>query len=113
LIRIGGTVSAFGFAAVFLGASVPGLWAACFVSASGMGCIVPAFSAMAANAARPHEQGTAAGTLGAAQGLGMVVGSLLSGMLFHAVAGVPCLVCAALLLLVALWPFLSAVRQHD
>jgi len=75
-----------------------------FVAAIGMGWIFPAFSAMAANAVQAHEQGAAAGTVGAAQGLGIVLGPLGGTLLYRLGPSVPYLTIAALLLLMALWP---------
>jgi MFS transporter, DHA1 family, tetracycline resistance protein len=104
MIRIGGLVAACGFGSAVWVESVPGLWAAYFVAAAGMGWIFPAFSALAANAVQPHEQGSTAGTIGAAQGLGMVAGPLTGTLVYAAGPAVPYLLVAALLLVMALWP---------
>ncbi len=83
MIRIGGLVAACGFGATVLTTTVWGLWACYFLAAAGMGWVFPAFSALAANSVEPHEQGTTAGSIGAAQGMGMVAGPL-SGTLVYA-----------------------------
>ena len=52
----------------------------------------------------PHEQGTTAGSIGAAQGMGMVAGPLIGTLLYAAGPAVPYLLVALMLLLMALWP---------
>ncbi len=104
MIRIGGLVAACGFGGAVWVDSAWSLWLCYFVSAAGMGWIFPAFSALAANAVDPHEQGTTAGSIGAAQGLGMVTGPLIGTLLYGAGPAVPYLLVAAMLLVMALWP---------
>lgn len=67
-----------------------------------MGWIFPALSALAANAVEPHEQGAAAGSIGAAQGLGIVLGPLVGSLLYEVSPGVPYVLVCVLLVLVAL-----------
>jgi MFS family permease len=104
MIRIGGLVAAAGFGAALWVDSALSLWVCYFVSAAGMGWIFPAFSALAANAVQPHEQGTTAGSIGAAQGLGMVCGPFIGSLLYGVAPAVPYLLVAVLLVLMALWP---------
>lgn len=52
------------------------------IAAFGMGLIFPAFQAMAANSVSEVEQGVAAGTVSSAQGLGIIIGPLLSTALY-------------------------------
>jgi MFS family permease len=111
MIRIGGVVAACGFAAVAWVDTVAGLWACYFVSAAGMGWIFPAFAALAANAVQAHEQGATAGSIGAAQGLGMVTGPLIGTLLYATGPAVPYLLVAAMLLLMVSWPVASS-RQN-
>ncbi|MDO5103424.1 MAG: MFS transporter [Lautropia sp.] len=103
LIRIGALVSAAGFGAVSLVSTQWALMACFFFAAAGMGWVFPAFSAMAANAVQPHEQGAAAGSVGAAQGLGIVLGPLAGSLLYELGPGIPYLLVGTLLVLVALW----------
>jgi MFS transporter, DHA1 family, tetracycline resistance protein len=111
MIRIGGVVAASGFAAVAWVDTVSGLWACYFVSAAGMGWIFPAFAALAANAVKAHEQGATAGSIGAAQGMGMVTGPLIGTLLYAAGPAVPYLLVAAILLVMALWPVASSSQD--
>ena len=104
MIYVGGLVSAVGFGAVALAETAPVMWACYFVAAAGMGWVFPAFSALAANAVEPHEQGAAAGTVGAAQGLGIVVGPLVGTVLYGVSPGTPYLLVGVMLAAVALWP---------
>lgn len=104
LIRAGAVVAALGFGATAM-AGTPTWLAACyFVAAAGMVWVFPAFAALAANAVEGHEQGAAAGSVGAAQGLGIVLGPLAGTLLYEFGAGVPYLLVALLLAGVALWP---------
>ncbi len=113
MIRIGGMVAAGGFAAVAWVDTVWGLWACYFISAAGMGWIFPAFAALAANAVEAHEQGATAGSIGAAQGMGMVTGPLIGTLLYAAGPAVPYLLVAAMLLVMALWPVAPARQSPD
>ncbi|PMX74893.1 MFS transporter [Pseudomonas sp. GW456-12-1-14-LB2] len=109
LIRAGALVAAVGFAGRILADAAWGLWLCFFVSAGGMGLIFPSFAALAANAVDASEQGATAGSIGAAQGFGVVIGPLAATLIYDVDPRLPYLVAAALLLLVALWP---QTRQH-
>ena len=52
---------------------------------------------------QPNEQGAAAGAVGAAQGLGTVLGPLAGAMLLQITPGMPYAVSGVLLALVAVW----------
>ncbi len=104
MIRVGASVSALGFAAAALANSAPTLWACFFIAAGGMGFVFPAFSALAANAMGPSEQGATAGSISAAQGMGAVIGPLAGTLVYALDPRLPFLAVAALLLLVGLWP---------
>ncbi|MHC8309033.1 MFS transporter [Pseudomonas sp. GT1P32] len=104
LIRVGAMVAALGFSGSIMVDSAWGLWLGFFVSASGMGLIFPSFAALAANAVEASEQGATAGSIGAAQGFGVVIGPLTATLIYGIEPRLPYLVAAALLLLVALWP---------
>ncbi len=103
LIRIGGFVGGIGFASVMLATSAPMLWASFAFAALGMGWVYPSVSALAANAVEPHEQGAAAGSIGAAQGLGTVLGPIVGTVAYGIDNGLPYAMTGALLLLTALW----------
>ena len=47
-----------------------------FIAAAGLGWLFPAVSALAANSVRGHEQGAAAGAIGTAHGLGMIMDAM-------------------------------------
>lgn len=104
LARIGALVAGLGAGSMVVVDGVLPLCLAFGVMAAGMGWVFPAFPALAANAVQAHEQGAAAGCIGAAQGLGIVSGPLV-GTLLHGVSPVVPFACAgALMLAMALWP---------
>ncbi|HDS1737636.1 MULTISPECIES: MFS transporter [Pseudomonas] len=111
MIRVGASISALGFAAASLAASAEWLWAAFFIAAAGMGFVFPAFSALAANAMHASEQGATAGSIGAAQGMGAVIGPLAGTLVYALDPRLPFLAVALLLLLVGLWPMPAAARR--
>lgn len=104
MIRIGALVAAVGFAAIIAAAHAWVLWLGFFVSAAGMGWIFPSFAALASNSVDAAEQGATAGSIGAAQGLGVVVGPLAGTLVYAVEPRLPYLLAAVLLLLVAAWP---------
>ncbi len=109
MIRIGALVAAVGFAASIAAAHAWVLWLGFFVSAAGMGWIFPSFAALASNSVDAAEQGATAGSIGAAQGLGVVVGPLAGTLVYAVEPRLPYLLAAVLLFLVAAWP--EARRQ--
>lgn len=104
MVQVGATVAGLGFAGVCLVTQVWHLWLCYFVAAMGMGWVFPAFSALAANAVNADEQGSAAGAVGAAQGLGVVLGPLLGSSVYALAPYWPYLLISLLLLLIAVWP---------
>lgn len=111
MIRIGACVSGLGFGAAAFASNAPWLWAAFAVAAFGMGFVFPAFSALAANAMQACEQGATAGSVGAAQGMGAVIGPLAGSLVYTLDPRLPFLAVAALLVLLGLWPA-SADKRH-
>jgi len=98
-IVLGALISGIGFASV---AGVQQAWqlpAAYALAAFGMGFVFPSFQALAADAVEAHEQGAAAGTVAAAQGLGMVAGPMLGTLLYRGGPSLPYLLVGTLLLL--------------
>lgn len=97
-IILGALIAGIGFASV---AAVQQTWqlpAAYALAAFGMGFVFPSFQALAADAVQAHEQGAAAGTVAAAQGLGMVAGPMLGTLLYRGGASLPYLLVGVLLL---------------
>lgn len=109
LIRRGAVVAMMGFLVAGFTVAPWQLIASYFVMALGMGLVFPAFSAMAANAVAAHEQGTVAGTVSAAQGIGMVLGPLAGALLYGIAPAVPFVVGALMLASIALW--VGAARE--
>ncbi|WP_439816445.1 MFS transporter [Zavarzinia sp. CC-PAN008] len=104
LIRVGGTVAGLGFASTALATSDWALWASHFVAAAGMGWVFPAFGALAANSVGPDEQGSAAGTVSSAQGLGIVLGPMVGTLAYDIDPGASYVVAGGAILAAALWP---------
>lgn len=105
-IVIGALVSGIGFASSALVALQWQLLLAYGVAAFGMGFVFPSFQALAADSVEAHEQGAAAGTVAAVQGMGMVVGPLLGTLLYRWSPSLPYLFVGTVLLvlsLVAAW----------
>lgn len=101
-IGIGAALAAIGFASMLLVDGQFGLLTAYALIAFGMGMVLPAFQAATANAVEAHEQGAAAGTVAAMQGLGMVLGPLLGTGLYRLSPVAPYLLAATVLGLLAL-----------
>lgn len=104
LIFLGALIGAVGFGASALASTPVLLWLCYGVAAFGMGWMFPSNSASAANAVQPHEQGAAAGTVAAAQGLGVILGPIAGTFVYALDIGAPYLMVAAMLLAAALWP---------
>lgn len=113
LIAIGAVGGAIGFALCALAAHTSVLWLAYFIAAAGMGFVFPAFSALAANAVSANEQGAAAGSVGAAQGLGMVLGPVVGTVVYSLSPHLPYALCAALLLALAVGVGRLALRPSQ
>jgi len=105
-VWLGASIAGVGFGCVAL-ASTPTALLLCYgVAAFGMGFVFPSFQAMAANAVERHEQGAAAGTVSAAQGLGMVLGPLAGTLLYRVAPGLPYALVGGALLLLGLFTLL-------
>lgn len=103
LIKFGGMIGAVGFGSVILATSAPALWACYALAAFGMGWVYPSVSALAANSVQAHEQGAAAGSVAAAQGLGVILGPIVGTFVYTIDNGAPFAVIGAMLLVAALW----------
>jgi MFS family permease len=104
LIRIGALLGGMGFASVTLATTPAMLWASYACAAFGMGWVYPSVSALAANSVEAHEQGAAAGTIAAGQGLGTILGPLIGTLVYSMENGAPYALTGALLVGAALWP---------
>lgn len=102
LIRTGAVIGVLGFASAAISLSTGMLATSFLVVSVGTGCIFPAFAALASNAVEPHEQGAAAGSIGAAQGFGMVVGPIAGTLLYSLSPSVPYFFAALLLGVIAI-----------
>ena len=103
-IRIGAVVASLGFVTVMFAYSSWLLCTGYFIAAAGLGWLFPAVSALAANSVRGNEQGAAAGAIGTAHGLGMIIGPLIGTLAYDLDPGAPYGLMAVLMVLVAIWP---------
>ena len=71
------------------------------VAALGLGLVFPAVQAIAANSVTEGEQGVAAGTLSACQGLGMIIAPLVATTIYTLSPSAPYLFCGVILLLLS------------
>lgn len=106
LMLTGAPIAALGFSVALFVQTPWQLLSGYFIAGFGMGYIFPAVQVASANAVAAHEQGAAAGTLGAAQALGMVVAPLLAGLLYRSIGPTaPYLLSVALVGLIAILAF--------
>lgn len=98
---LGASIAGLGFLSVPLVQTQSQLLLCYGTAAFGMGFVFPTFQALAANAVQKHEQGAAAGTVSAAQGLGMVLAPLCGTLLYRIAPGAPYLLVGGLLLALA------------
>jgi len=82
--------------------SQAGLLVSYCIMAAGLGLVFPSVQALTANSVEQHEQGAAAGTLAAVQGLAMVVMPLICTLFYEMNPILPYLIAAALLLLLSI-----------
>jgi len=82
LLKYGAFIASVGYIIVFMMNSQLVLIIGFCIGAFGMGMLFPAFQALAVNLVEKEEQGAASGTVSAAQGLGMIVGPLVSTAIY-------------------------------
>ena len=103
LIKCGGIIAAAGFSCTIFASTPLVLWFSYGVAGFGMGWVFPSVSALAANSVEDHEQGAAAGTISAAQGLGIVVGPIVGTGVYSIDNGLPYGLIAVMLMLAIGW----------
>lgn len=82
LLKYGSFIASFGYIIVsFMNSQVVLVVGFC-IGAFGLGMLFPAFQTLAVNLVRKQEQGASAGTVSAAQGLGMIIGPLVSTFIY-------------------------------
>jgi MFS transporter, DHA1 family, tetracycline resistance protein len=82
MIAFGAAVACLGFFGSSFVQNVTQISICYFVCGFGMGFVFPAFGAIASTAVETHEVGAAAGTVGAAQAMGMVAGPIIATLVF-------------------------------
>jgi MFS transporter, DHA1 family, tetracycline resistance protein len=89
LLRAGGMIASLGFAAVMFGHSVVLYCLAYAVAAVGLGWVYPASSALCADSVGSQEQGSAAGVISSAGGVGTLLGPIIGSYLYGIDPGWP------------------------
>ncbi len=82
LLKYGAFVGMFGYILVFIMNSQLILTLGLCMGAFGMGILFPAYQTLAVNLVKKEEQGASAGTVSAAQGIGMIIGPLASTIVY-------------------------------
>jgi len=99
---IAGTlVAALGFALVSILNSVGALILCYGIMAAGLGLVFPSIQTLASQAVGSDEQGVAAGSISAVQGFAMVIGPLISTLLYEIQPAAPFALSALLLVMLA------------
>ena len=101
-LAAGAVLAGVGFLLMPWLGGAPGLYGCYAVMAAGMGLVFPSIQTLAANAVNPEEQGIAAGSVTAVQGMAMVVAPLACTLLYGVRPWLPYVAAASLLLLLAL-----------
>ncbi|RXK13287.1 MFS transporter [Halarcobacter mediterraneus] len=82
LLKYGAFIGMVGYILVFLMNSELILTLGLCLGAFGMGILFPAYQTLAVNLVKKEEQGASAGTVSAAQGIGMIIGPLASTIIY-------------------------------
>ncbi|MPT47451.1 MAG: MFS transporter [Sphingobium sp.] len=112
MIRYGAIIGGAGYLLTAIATTPPLLWVCYAVMAFGMGWVFPSVSAIAANSVERHEQGVAAGTVGAAQGLGIVIGPIFGTAVYTIEMSLPYLLIGLLLVVSGLY-MARTNRRHE
>jgi len=82
LLKYGAFIGVLGYVIVFMMNSQFVLTLGFCIGAFGMGMLFPAYQTLAVNLVKKEEQGASAGTVSAAQGVGMIVGPMVSTLIY-------------------------------
>lgn len=102
LLRFGVPIGIIGFAVLINATTLPMLILAFVIAGFGLGLASPGFAAAATLEVEPHEQGTVAGIMTAAQGYGAMSGPILATSLYQVHQTLPYFFAALLLSIVAI-----------
>lgn len=100
-IIFGSIIAAVGFIGAALTQSTTGLIAWYGIAGFGAGWVFPSVSARAANQVTTQEQGQAAGSISAAQGLGAMVGPLAGTLVYNVNNALPMILAGGIFCLIA------------
>jgi MFS family permease len=102
LLRFGVPIGIMGFVVLINATTLPMLILAFVIAGFGLGLASPGFAAAATLEVEPHEQGTVAGIMTAAQGYGAMSGPILATSLYQVHQTLPYFFAALLLSIVAI-----------
>ena len=105
LLRYGSFFGLIGFLIVaFMNSKLVLILGFC-IGAFGMGMLFPAFQTLAVNLVKKHEQGASSGTVSAAQGIGMILGPIVSTLVYKFNPIAPFILVSAIFLILGLISF--------
>lgn len=105
LLRYGSFFGLIGFLIVAFMSSQLVLIIGFCIGAFGMGMLFPAFQTLAVNLVKKHEQGASSGTVSAAQGIGMILGPIVSTLVYKFNPIAPFILVSAIFLILGLISF--------
>lgn len=105
LLRYGSFFGLIGFLIVAFMSSQLVLIIGFCIGAFGMGMLFPAFQTLAVNLVKKHEQGASSGTVSAAQGIGMILGPIVSTLVYKFNPIAPFILVSAIFLILGLTSF--------
>jgi len=113
LLKYGAFIASIGYLVVaFMNSQLVLIIGFC-IGTFGLGMLFPAFQTLAVNLVEKEEQGAASGTVSAAQGLGMIVGPLVSTFVYEIDPIAPFLLSAIIFLILAFISFKYSKVNND
>lgn len=113
LLKYGSFIAAIGFVIVFNMNSQLVLTIGFCIGTFGMGMLFPAFQTLAVNLVTKEEQGAAAGTVSAAQGFGIIVGPLVSTIVYKIDPIAPFVLVSIAFAILGLISFKAVKKNND
>jgi len=107
LLKYGAILATIGYIIVFMMNSQVVLIVGFGIGTFGLGMLFPAFQTLAVNLVEKEEQGAASGTVSAAQGMGMIIGPLVSTAIYKLDPTAPFILSAVVFFILAIVSHIS------